>query len=103
MPWGAAEEWTEYHLTPNGWVIGSSYDDERPCNERLTDRETPSDRVKTVRNDFTIKSPVRVAMEKRIDDMDASPSVSNVWIKIWVSSDKELVKQLEKQFGKLPT
>ncbi|MGI8499733.1 MAG: hypothetical protein ACR2LR_01140 [Hassallia sp.] len=97
-----AEEWTEYHLTPNGWVRGSHYDDERPYSERLTSRPKPNDTVKTVEYSFIITPPSQMAIEHGCDEIDAVPSVYNGCKILWVLSDQDLVEQLEKQFGKYP-
>jgi hypothetical protein len=74
-------EWTEYHLTPAGWVTGAyRTDSDRSHNEV----PRPDNAVKTVR-----------VTEHYTDHLDTSSSVE------WVGNEAEAAR-LEVQFGPAP-
>ncbi len=78
-----SNEWTEWHLTPEGWVRGTEKEDFRTIT-----REPPAERVKTVRwHDY---------LSSRFSKPDRYHS------DIWVSSDRSAVAALEAKFGPPP-
>lgn len=79
-----SKEWTEWHLTPRGWEVGS----ERVDFAGTTQRLPPADRVLTVRNSETQSS-----MYSR---MERSTST------IWISDDKTLLGELTAKYGEAP-
>ncbi|HNP63706.1 MAG TPA: hypothetical protein PKH39_07180 [Woeseiaceae bacterium] len=79
----ASNEWTEWHLTPQGWARGTEKED-----FRRIDREPPEDRVLTVRYRQFIGS-VYSGMKESTET-------------IWESEDKKTIVQLKKQFGEAP-
>lgn len=76
----------EYHLTPNGWVAGTSYF----LNAKLEDKTVfpPSDRVETWARDMTQLDP-------------RSPEQVSWWC-MWISADhsEEHREALRKKYGK---
>ncbi|AZT82117.1 MAG: hypothetical protein FH752_18770 [Marinobacter adhaerens] len=80
----ASKEWTEWHLTPTGWVRGS----EKVDYQGVTTVEPPADRVLTCEYQEYLSSS--------FSSMDKGASV------LWESEDKEKVAQLLKQFGECP-
>jgi hypothetical protein len=79
----ASNEWTEWHLTPAGWVRGTEKEDFRKI-----EREPPPDRVKTVVNRQYLSSP--------FSRMDETQNVE------WSSKDKTAITSLEARFGPAP-
>lgn len=80
----ASNEYTERHLTPDGWVRGSTRVD--PGN--ITEKEPPSDRVLTVRWTET---------------GNGWGPFSGQESTIWRSTDTLAVDQLLEKYGKAPT
>lgn len=75
-------EWTEYHLTPRGWVTGAYKTDGSRTHANIS---RPADAVKTVRN-----------VEHYTDHLESSSSVQ------WVG-DEAAAEKLEQQFGPAPS
>lgn len=75
----ASYEWTERHLTPNGWVRGSEKTDFSPSTEVAP----PVDRVLTVRY---IDEQTGYGGEQRVEEM-------------WRSDDEAKVQSLLAQHG----
>lgn len=79
----ASHEWTEWHLTPAGWVRGTEKED-----FRTVEREPPPDRVLSCRYHDYLSSPFskpdRYVREE------------------WRGGDKALIEQLLKQYGACP-
>lgn len=78
----ASQEWTDWHLTPNGWVAG-----EKKRDSGLMVSQIPTDRVKSVRymelcNGYS--TPFGDSQEQ------------------WQSKDDALVQALLDQFGPAP-
>jgi len=80
----ASYEWTEWHLTPEGWVRGSN----RVDINVVTEVPLPRNRVATFRYSEKMTSPFSDA-DKYVDE-------------IWMSDQKEVVEGLKKQFGDCP-
>lgn len=80
----ASNEWTEWHLTPRGWVMGSEKDDFKG----LTHREKPDDCVMTAKH-----SEYAGSVHSRLDRTDETT---------WKHSDVDLVESLLKQYGPAP-
>jgi hypothetical protein len=78
-----SNEWTEWHLTPTGWVRGTEKED-----FRTVDREPPPDRVKTVVWHDRLSS--RWSKPERWHD------------ETWSSSDKAAISDLVAKFGPPP-
>ena len=80
----ASNEWTEWHLTPRGWVRGAEKEDFRKI-----EHDPPPDRVKTVRwHDYwssSFSKPDRYHSDE------------------WSSEDKAAVAALETKFGPPPS
>jgi len=79
----ASNEWTDYHLTPQGWVRGS---ERRDTGQSMT-RPTPQDRVLTVTYKETCNGygPVHESQDTR-----------------WESDDTKRVEELLGEFGPPP-
>jgi hypothetical protein len=79
----ASNEWTEWHLTPNGWIRGTEQED-----FRTVERPPPPDRVLTCTyHDFlssTFSKPDRYVEED------------------WRSADAVHVQQLLEKYGPCP-
>lgn len=80
----ASNEWTEWHLTPRGWVKGSEKDDFKG----LIPRETPDDCVMSAKH-----SEYAGSVHSGIDRKDEV---------IWKHADAELVDSLLRQHGPAP-
>ena len=78
-----SNEWWEDHLTTRGWVKGSERLD---CGS--TKRETPADRVLTIRHAEYAAS--------RFSGMEVSDST------VFVTADKELLEECYKKYGNNP-
>jgi hypothetical protein len=77
-----SKEWTEWHLTPEGWVKG----DYRIDFQGVTSQETPSDRVATYRYNELIPAA----------DLET-------WVDlIWKSDDEDAIDELLEQYGPCP-
>ncbi len=79
----ASDEWTEWHLTPTGWVRGTEKEDFRKI-----EREPPPDRVKTVVYRQYLSSP--------FSRMDETHKVE------WSSRDNAEITSFEAEFGPAP-
>lgn len=80
----ASNEWTEWHLTPAGWVRGTEKED-----FRRIDRDPPTDRVKTVSyHDYLSSS---FSKPHRYHEVE------------WSSEDKAEIARLEAKFGPPPS
>lgn len=80
----ASKEWTEWHLTPQGWICGT----ERIDNGNITKKDPPSDRVISFR--FSeVYSSVFSKPAKSVDE-------------IWKSDNKNNIDELLKQYGCCP-
>ena len=77
------EEWTEWHLTPQGWERGT----EKCDTGRRIERESPASRVLTYRYSTWLNSRLR-----------AEESVET----IWDSLDKAKRDALLQQYGECP-
>lgn len=80
----ASREWTEWHLTPLGWLRGSEKTDFAPA----TNVTPPTDRVLTCIFKETIAS--------------SFGGVSRETDITWSSDDKEKINQLTEQYGECP-
>jgi hypothetical protein len=80
----ASDEWTEYHLTPRGWEMGS----DRVDGQGTTLKDPPADRVVTVRWREYLGS-VYGKMKKYHED-------------VWESDDKAAIGELRRKFGDPP-
>jgi hypothetical protein len=78
-----SKEWTEWHLTPEGWVRGTEKEDFRTIN-----RDTPADRVKTV--------VYKQRLSSIYSKLEEGHSVT------WSSRDNAAVSRLEAKFGPPP-
>jgi hypothetical protein len=78
-----SEEWTERHLTPRGWEVGSERTD-----FSLKTREPPVDRVLTVR--------YREFLSDRGEGGEKGT------IEMWSASNKTAIAKLRAQFGPPP-
>lgn len=79
----ASREWTQWHLTPSGWIAGTSKldfvgEEQRP---------TPNDRVKTCLYREEMSSPFS----------KLNSSVETVWV-----GDASTAEKLEAEFGPCP-
>ena len=79
----ASNEWTEWHLTPKGWVRGTEKED-----FRRIDRDPPEDRVMTVVHKQFLSSIY--------SKMDVSTDTT------WQAKDGRAVAELLKKFGPAP-
>ncbi|TLX72848.1 hypothetical protein E9993_17055 [Labilibacter sediminis] len=80
-----SKEKQEYHLTPDGWVQGSFYGDALGGKNEVA---VPKNRVITI---------------VCIDDKTSPYSETDYYDLIsWESKDKQLIKELQKQWGKRP-
>ncbi len=77
------EEWTERHLTPRGWEVGSKRTD-----FSLKTREPPPDRVLTVR------------YREFLSDRDGRGDRGT--IEIWTGGSRSAIAQLKARFGPPP-
>lgn len=80
----ASDEWTEYHLTPSGWVEGST----RVDFAGVKQKPAPPDRVRTCRWRELLSSGYGPMHKSLIDE--------------WESEDKAAVKALTDQYGPCP-
>lgn len=80
----ASNEWWEYHLTPDGWVVGN----ERLDGGYYTNRPTPPKTVYSVRYHQYYGSPHSRMKES--------------WDEFFRSNDTELIEKLLTQYGKNP-
>jgi hypothetical protein len=78
-----SEEWTERHLTPRGWELGSERTD-----FSLKTRDPPSDRVITVR------------YREALSDRDGGGEKGT--IETWSSGNRAVIARLKAQFGPPP-
>lgn len=78
-----SEEWTERHLTPRGWELGSEKTD-----FSLTTREPPADRLVTVR------------YREFLSDLGGGGEKGT--IEMWSSSNRSAIAKLRAQFGPPP-
>ena len=81
----ASDEWTEWHLTPGGWVSGSKRVD---GTQGTTTKPPPADRVQTVKYWEYMGS-------------HASP-MSQTHDVLWESSDAAEVAALRQKYGEPP-
>lgn len=81
----ASDEWTEWHLTPVGWVAGSSKID----FQKVKAVETPPDRVMTCK--------YSEYMSSGFSELKKGTEV------VWQSGDRDLVAKLLKQHGECPS
>jgi hypothetical protein len=79
-----SKEWTEWHLTPAGWLRGS----ERTDGVGVELKPDPEDRVLT----------------KRWTEEQSSPysSMERYETTIWRSGDEEAIKRYLEQYGDFP-
>ena len=82
-----SNEWTEWHLTPTGWKGGKCKTDFAATTN--TDKETPADRVLTVKF-----SDYRSSMYSKPDQEHTE---------LWRSDDSKVVEALLKEFGPAPS
>jgi hypothetical protein len=80
----ASDEWTEWHLTPDGWKVGSTKVD----FAGVTEQEPPPDRVLTHRWSEHLSSVHST--------MDRAGEI------IWQSDDQKAVAALLAKFGNPP-
>lgn len=80
----ASKEWTEWHLTPQGWVRGSEREDFAETKRR----NPPVDRVLTVLYKEVISSACS-GLHKNSEET-------------WSSGDKDSILLLKKKFGECP-
>jgi len=80
-----SKEWTEWHLTPEGWVMGSRKTD---FTDSTRMEDPPDTRVVTVRFHETISS-----MYSSPDRWESTT---------WQSDNEEEIKKLVKQYGEAP-
>jgi hypothetical protein len=78
-----SEEWTERHLTPRGWEVGS-----KKTDFSLKTREPPADRVLTVR------------YREFLSDRDGGGDKGT--IEIWSGGNRSAIAKLKAQFGQPP-
>jgi len=79
----ASNEWTEYHLTPAGWVTGTEKTD-----FNRTDRPRPLDAVQTVKvGDFLSSIYSKVDHTREIT---------------WEVDDAMAIAKLKRKFGEAP-
>jgi hypothetical protein len=79
----ASNEWTAYHLTPDGWISGDKQEDSSP----LRRRPAPADRILSVIYKETSSGfgPVYGSREE-----------------VWRSGDAVLIAELLEKFGTAP-
>jgi hypothetical protein len=80
----ATNEWTEWHLTPKGWIRGS----ERTDHAGTVTRDPPIDRVITVTYS---EYQAMIQHKARIDQEED-----------WRSDDASSIAALETQYGPAP-
>ena len=80
----ASNEWTEWHLTPAGWVSGSR----RVDVANITTEAPPADRVISYRYQEYMSS-MYSQMDKELRE-------------IWKCDDSALISQLSDKFGPCP-
>lgn len=80
----ASNEWTEYHLTPKGWVEGSCQVDFAGVQHK----EPPPDRVITER--------YREELSSSFSKVHRTTTVQ------WMSGDTATIARLKGQFGQCP-
>ncbi|PBB31178.1 hypothetical protein [Mesorhizobium sp. WSM3868] len=79
----ASNEWTEYHLTPKGWVTGTEKTD-----FNLTERPRPDDAVQTVK--------VRDYLSSIYSSVDHTRKIT------WQSGDVHAIAKLKGKYGEAP-
>lgn len=79
-----SNEWTEWHLTPAGWVRGTEKED-----FRTIEREPPPDRVKTV------------VWKEKLSSIYSKPDRGHS--ETWSSQDKAAVARFQTKFGPAPS
>ncbi|MEB2843793.1 hypothetical protein [Endobacterium cereale] len=78
-----SDEWTEYHLTPRGWEVGTSKTD-----YNKTEKKCPDDAVQTVKvREFGNISNLQIERTHTIE---------------WQTPDEGLLAKLQQQFGDAP-
>jgi hypothetical protein len=83
------DEWTHWHLTPEGWQKGSQ---KRKAMRDTVEIPMPGDRVMS----YTYREYLRPIDEQGIGGWE------KLLLNDWCSSDKELVSSLLKRFGYCP-
>ena len=76
-------EYYEYHLTPNGWIIGTFHTDIINGSKEV---EIPNDRVLTVRCYDELISVFSESIYYELEN--------------WKCKDEELINKLKKKYGK---
>ncbi|WP_192182191.1 hypothetical protein [Mesorhizobium amorphae] len=79
----ASNEWTEYHLTPKGWVTGSEKTD-----FNLAEHPRPHDAVQTVK--------VRDYLSSIYSTVEHTRTI------IWEAKDVQAIAKLKAKFGEAP-
>ncbi|RUV07435.1 hypothetical protein EOA79_04520 [Mesorhizobium sp. M1A.F.Ca.IN.020.03.2.1] len=79
----ASNEWTEYHLTPKGWVTGTEKTD-----FNVRERERPADAVQTVK--------VRDYQSSVFSQVDHTREI------VWEAKDSQKIAKLKSKFGEAP-
>lgn len=80
----ASKEWTEWHLTPQGWQRGSEREDFTGTQQK----SPPNNRVLSVLYKEVLPSAFSV-LKKSCEE-------------VWSTDDIDLIKQLKAQFGECP-
>jgi hypothetical protein len=83
-PMSASHEWSEYHLTPEGWKSGSEQQD----FAGVQTVPPPSDRVLTCRF-HERQSSIYSSLDRWVDE-------------VWRSEDAEAIEELLKKYGPCP-
>lgn len=78
-----SREWTEWHLTPQGWVAGTAN-----LDSSLRQKPTPPDRALTFRYHETMRSPFKPP-EESLEE-------------VWRSDDRAKIDELRKAHGDCP-
>jgi len=81
-----SKEWTDWHLTLNGWVSGSRKTD---FADTTRNEDAPADRVLTVR------------FSEHISSMYSKPDREHTIV--WSSDDDELIEKLKNEYGEPPS
>ncbi|RYD69339.1 MAG: hypothetical protein EOP84_28655 [Verrucomicrobiaceae bacterium] len=80
----ASNEWTEWHLTPNGWVRGT----EKMEGVKLEEIPCPADTV--------------LSMKYREFLGSAYSKLGTSLSEVWRSSDEDAINELKKRHGECP-